>query len=484
MPEHETPTRQLLSPVAERPPVPPSRTGFSNRVIAILAICGTVMTLQQTMILPVLPALPGLLGVSAGSASWLVTATLVTGAVVTPLIGRLADMFGKKRMIMLTLVVVVVGSAMGGLFTALPALVIARILQGCGLALVPVAIATMRDVLPAERVPGGVSAMGASLAIGSAAGLPLAGVLVNYLDWRGIFWVTAGCGVLLTAAVARIVPETSLRSRARFDCAGALLLAGALTSLLLALSKGAQWGWPATTALVGTGGLLIALWVPLQLRSRSPLVDLRVAARPRVLLVNVSSALVGFALFSNVLVSIQLLQTPRAAGFGFGLGILEAGLWMIPPTLVGVAMAPVAARAITRYGAWTTLLIATVEMAIVFVARVYLSTELWQVLVGAAAVGIGLSLAQAAIPILIMRSVPPSETASANGLSSLLRSIGTSTASATMAAVATAWAVRTVDGVLPTFDAFVAMFWISGAATLAAACLVALAATTSDPEAK
>ncbi|MBM4504778.1 MFS transporter, partial [Rhodococcus hoagii] len=253
---------------------------------------------------------------------------------------------------------------------------------------------------------------------------PLAGVLVNYLDWRGIFWVTAGCGVLLTAAVARIVPETSLRSRARFDCAGALLLAGALTSLLLALSKGAQWGWPATTALVGTGGLLIALWVPLQLRSRSPLVDLRVAARPRVLLVNVSSALVGFALFSNVLVSIQLLQTPRAAGFGFGLGILEAGLWMIPPTLVGVAMAPVAARAITRYGAWTTLLIATVEMAIVFVARVYLSTELWQVLVGAAAVGIGLSLAQAAIPILIMRSVPPSETASANGLSSLLRSIG------------------------------------------------------------
>ncbi|NKS99385.1 hypothetical protein GS498_25425 [Rhodococcus hoagii] len=70
MPEHETPTRQLLSPVAERPPVPPSRTGFSNRVIAILAICGTVMTLQQTMILPVLPALPGLLGVSAGSASW------------------------------------------------------------------------------------------------------------------------------------------------------------------------------------------------------------------------------------------------------------------------------------------------------------------------------------------------------------------------------------------------------------------------------
>ncbi|NKV84594.1 MFS transporter [Rhodococcus hoagii] len=120
MPEHETPTRQLLSPVAERPPVPPSLTGFSNRVIAILAICGTVMTLQQTMILPVLPALPGLLGVSAGSASWLVTATLVTGAVVTPLIGRLADMFGKKRMIMLTLVVVVVGSAMGGLFTALP----------------------------------------------------------------------------------------------------------------------------------------------------------------------------------------------------------------------------------------------------------------------------------------------------------------------------------------------------------------------------
>ncbi len=132
----------------------------------------------------------------------------------TPLIGRLADMFGKKRMIMLTLVVVVVGSAMGGLFTALPALVIARILQGCGLALVPVAIATMRDVLPAERVPGGVSAMGASLAIGSAAGLPWR--VYSSTTWIGAgSLVTAGCGVLLTAAVARIVPEThSARGRA------------------------------------------------------------------------------------------------------------------------------------------------------------------------------------------------------------------------------------------------------------------------------
>ncbi|MBM4517393.1 MFS transporter [Rhodococcus hoagii] len=296
-----------------------------------------------------LPALPGLLGVSAGSASWLVTATLVTGAVVTPLIGRLADMFGKKRMIMLTLVVVVVGSAMGGLFTALPALVIARILQGCGLALVPVAIATMRDVLPAERVPGGVSAMGASLAIGSAAGLPLAGVLVNYLDWRGIFWVTAGCGVLLTAAVARIVPGDltplagalrlcgSAPFGGRVDIAAAGAVQGRAVGVAGDDGAGRHRGPPhravgaaPTTVAFATGrlegcrtaqgpaGQRVVRARRIRAGQQRPRVHPAAADAPR-----------G-----------RLRLRPR---------ILEAGLWMIPPTLVGVAMAPVAARAITRY---------------------------------------------------------------------------------------------------------------------------------------
>lgn len=137
-------------------------------LIAVLAACGLVMTLQQSLVLPVLPSLPALLGTSASNASWLVTATLVTGAVATPLLSRLADLFGKRRMITIILAVVIAASLLGALSDALGPLLIARDFQGCGLALVPIAIATMRDVLPPAQLPSGIAAMTASLAVGPA----------------------------------------------------------------------------------------------------------------------------------------------------------------------------------------------------------------------------------------------------------------------------------------------------------------------------
>ncbi|WP_233365642.1 MFS transporter [Rhodococcus globerulus] len=443
----------------------------SRTVVLVLALCGIVMTLQQTMILPLLPNLPSLLDTSASNASWLVTVTLVTGAVVTPLIGRLADMFGKKRMIMITLMIVVTGSVLGGATEAFPLLIIARAMQGCGLAMVPVATATMRDVLPRERVPGGIATMSASLAIGSAAGLPLAGIIVNSLDWHAVFWVTALSGSLLFIVIAKVVPESGVQARTTFDYIGAFVLAAALISLLLVLSKGSQWGWSEweTLSSAGMGIFLLVLWVPLQLRSPSPLVDVRLAARPPVLLVNTCSALIGFALFSNFLVTIQLLQMPVTTGFGIGMNILEAGLWMIPTTLAGVVMAPVASRAIGRFGARSVLLIASIQLSVSFVVRVFFSHTLWQILVGATLIGMGLVLTGAAIQTLIMRAVPISETASANGLNALLRSIGTSAASATLAAMSTIWVVQAGSEIYPAYNAFAAMFWISAAATVATA---------------
>ncbi|PTR21610.1 MFS transporter [Rhodococcus sp. OK519] len=459
---------------SEAPELGPG-AGAARSVVLVLVVCGAVMTLQQTMILPLLPALPSLLGTSSTTASWLVTATLVTGAVVTPLVGRLADSFGKKRLVMITLSVVVAGSLLGGVSASIPALIVARAMQGCGLALVPVAISIMRDVLPRDRVPGGAAAMGASLAVGSAAGLPIAGLVVLYLDWHGIFWVTAASGALLLMAVVRVIPDGPVSSRDSFDYLGAVVLAGALTSVLLVLTKGNQWGWgePRTRLLLVVGCALAIVWVPVELRSRSPVVDLRLASRPAVLSVNTCSLLIGFALFSNTLVTIQQLQIPRVTGSGFGMGMVEAGLWMIPPTLVGVVMAPVAASAIRRFGARLTLLVAAVQISGSFGLRVFFSEELWQVLAGAGLVAVGLSLAQAAIPTLTIQAVPVAQTASANGVNALLRSVGTSSASATMAAVAAVSFVHADGGTYPSFGAFAAMFWISAGATLIAAGVVA-----------
>lgn len=440
-------------------------------VVATLSLCGIVVSLQQTLLLPLLPSLPGYLDTSADSASWLVTATLLTGAIATPTVSRLADMYGKRRMMVLTLAVTVLGSLLGALSDALPLLIGARALQGVGMAVVPVGIAIMRDELPREKVPLGVALMSATLAIGAGVGLPLSGLIVEHLDWHAIFWVTGVVGSVLLVAALMLLPESPVRTRGKFDIRGAVLLTLALTAILLALSKGAQWGWgsPMTVGLAAAGAAVLALWIPLQLRTPTPLVDIRVAARPAVLLVNVASVMAGFAMFINMLITTQFLQVPEATGYGLGLDTLHTGLWMVPNAAAFGLMAPVSAWLIRRAGPQLTMIAGAAIMAVAYVVRVFLSDSLTQVVVGSVVVGIGTAMMFGAMPTLLMRAVPVTETASANGLNVLLRSLGTSTASAATAAMTTA-AVVTVGGqVLPSLQGLNTLLWLAAAAALCAA---------------
>jgi MFS family permease len=462
----------------EQPAWEPSRpaTGRAQTGLALttLALTGTVVSLQQTLVLPLLPEFPGLLDTTADNASWLVTATLLTGAVATPTISRLADMFGKKRMMMVALGVMVLGSVLGALSQALPLIITARALQGVGMALIPVGIAILRDELPRDKVPLGVALMSATLAIGAGAGLPLSGLIAEHMDWHSIFWVTAVAGSAMLGAVALVLTESPVRTRGSFDYRGALLLSAALTAVLLVLSKGGQWGWASTTtlSLAGVGVVLLLAWVPVELRVRNPLVDVRVAARPAVLLVNVASVMTGFAMFANLLVTTQLLQLPTSSGYGLGLDVQETGLWMAPSALVFGVMAPVSASITRRFCPLATLLVGSLIMAASYVARVFFSDDLWQVVTGSVLVGVGTSMTFAAMPTLIMRAVPVTETASANGLNTLLRTIGTSTSSATMAAVTTIGLLRAGGDVFPTFGALRAVFWLASAMSLVSALLV------------
>jgi len=247
----------------DRPSGRPLRSGL---VMATLALTATMAAIQQTMVLPLVPDLPRTLDTTADNASWLVTATLLTGAVATPTISRLADMFGKKRMMLVALVVSVLGSTLGILGESLPLLVAARALQGVGMALVPIGIAIMRDELPRDRVPLGVAMISASLAVGAGAGMPFSGLIAEYLNWRSMFWVTAVVGSVLLVAVALVLTESPVRTGGSFDYCGALLFSTALTALLLALSKGSQWGWTSIATLILAGLAFVALltlpWVP------------------------------------------------------------------------------------------------------------------------------------------------------------------------------------------------------------------------------
>ncbi len=468
---------------AEPKPVP---TGL---IITVLALCGTLVSLQQTLVLPLLPEFPGILGTTSENASWLVTITLLAGAVGTPIVSRLADMFGKRLMLVTCLVAVIVGSAVAAMGSSLALVVTGRGIAGIGTSLVPVGISIMRDHLPSERVGGGVALMSATLGIGGAIGIPLAGVISSNFNWHALFLVSGGFAVLMLVAVLLVVPESTVRTRGRFDYAGALLLSLALTCLLLAVSKAGAWGWVdrKTLSLLVVSALTLAFWVPMQLRSGQPLVDIRTSLRRTVLLTNIASILIGFGMFANFLSSTQQVQMPVASGYGFGLSVVETGLVLLPGGLLMVLLSPVAARLITSYGPRAIIILGAVTIAIGFVMRSFMHSSVLQVMIAAGVSSAGTALAFAAMPTLIMRSVPITETASANGLNTLLRSIGTSSASAVLAAIFSAMTMTVGGAPVPTFGAYQLVFWLGATTALLGAAVAAFiqrpalaAATATD----
>jgi len=347
---------------------------------------------------------------------------------------------------------------------------VARVLQGAALGVVPLGISIMRDVLPAERVGSGIALMSSSLGIGGAIGLPLTGLVAEHASWRWLFAGAAVLGAVQLLVVLRVVAESTLRSGGRFDLPGALGLGGALVGLLLAISRGSEWGWGSTRVigLLVVSAVLFAAWGRYELRAVSPLVDLRVSARPAVLWTNVASVLIGFAMFAGFLVTTQILQAPTSTGYGFGLSLLGAGLALLP---IGGAMAvfsPVSARLSRRFGPRTTMQLGTGVLVAGNIGLATLPGSVPLVMLACTVTAIGAALAYSAIPMIIMAAVPLTETAAANSLNTLMRMLGTSSCSAFFAAVATGLVIQIDGHSLPAGGAFTVVFAAAATAALLA----------------
>ncbi|MCP2245853.1 Major Facilitator Superfamily protein [Lentzea aerocolonigenes] len=408
-----------------------------NVVVAVLAMGGIVVSLMQTLVIPLLPRFPQLLGSSPGDTTWLITATLLASAVATPVVGRLGDMYGKRRMLVVSLVMLVTGSVIAALSHSLVPLIAGRVVQGLAVGVIPLGISIMRDELPAERLASATALMSASLGVGGALGLPAAAFLAEQSDWHLLFWTSAAAGVIVLAAVLTCVPESAVRSGGRFDLVGALGLSVALVCLLLGVSKASTWSGAATTGLFVGAAVALGLWGWWELRSAQPLVDLRTTARRQVLLTNVASAVFAFSMFAQSLVLPQILQLPASTGHGLGQSLLVTGLVLVPSGLVMMLMAPVSARITTARGPRATLMLGTVVVALGYGTGVILMSAVWQLVVVSAVMGAGIGLAYGAMPALIMSAVPTSETAAANSLNTLMRAIGTSVSSAVAGVVLT-----------------------------------------------
>ncbi|MER7408517.1 MFS transporter [Streptomyces sp. NPDC000070] len=404
----------------------------SNAVVAVLALAGIVVSLMQTLVIPIVPELPRYLDASASNAAWAVTATLLAAAVATPVVGRLGDMFGKRRMLLVSIVLLVSGSVVCALSDSLVPMVVGRTLQGLAAAVVPLGISVLRDVLPAERLAGSTALMSASLGVGGALGLPAAAFIADHYDWHTLFWTSAVLGVAALALVLLVVPESKVRTGGSFDLPGSLGLSAALVSLLLAVSKGGDWGWTSgtTLGLFGASAVILLVWGWYELRTAQPLVDLRTTARRQLLFTNLASVALGFSMFAMSLVLPQVLQLPEQTGYGLGKSMLAVGLILAPQGLVMMAMSAVSAGITKAKGPKVTLMTGAVVVAAGYGLSLVLMSDVWHIVLVACVIGGGVGFAYGAMPALIMGAVPASETAAANSLNTLMRSMGTSFASA------------------------------------------------------
>ena len=438
----------------------------------VLAVSGMAAAFQFTMTLPLLPEMPDLLGVTANDASWIVTVTLLASAVATPVLSRMADMYGKRRMIIVALLAMTAGSfiiAIGGTF---PTMIIGRTLQGFAQSVIPIGISLLRDLLPRERVGAAVALMSATLGIGSAMGLPLSGVFYETLGWQSVLWFGGITGAIFVVGILLVVDESPVRAPGKFDALGAVLLSVILTAVLLVVSKAGRWEIPVIVSLAGVAVVGLVAWVPLQLRTNNPMVDLRTTARRPVLLTNVSTLFSTAATFANMLLTVQQVQAPAETGYGFGLTVIGAGLVMLPAGLVMVILSPFAGGRLNRWGAQRVLVWGNVTIAGAFVFRVFVYDSVPVVIVGAAIASVGSALAFAALPTLLMAAVPLTETASANGINSLVRSIAMSGSSALIALLLTTSVAVTInDHDFLSTEALHLCFWIAATFGLVAAAI-------------
>lgn len=451
-------------------------------VLAVLAFAGIVASLTQTLVMPLLGQLPEILSTDPSNAAWVVTASLLASAVTTPVAGRLGDLYGKRLVLVGSVVPLVIGSVLCALSTSLWPMLAGRALQGMAVGLIPVGIAALRDLLPPAKLGSGIALISSSLGVGGALGMPLAAAVVEYSSWQYLFWGIAALGAIAGLLIFLVIPATPPRAeRGRFDALGALGLGAALICLLLAVSKGASWGWTSVTtiSLFVAAVVVLLLWGLWELRSRDPLVDLRVTARPRVLLTNAASIVIGMAMFAQALIFPQLLQLPEATGYGLGQSMVAMGLWMAPGGLTMMLTSPLSAKLSALAGPKITLILGSVIIALGYGSSVLMMGEAWGLMLGGIIISLGVGFAYGAMPALIMSSVPITETSAANSFNTLMRSIGTSVASAAIGAVLAQMSVSFAGGVsVPTENGFRTGILI-GCGVAVAAALVALTIPTA-----
>jgi EmrB/QacA subfamily drug resistance transporter len=407
--------------------MPRRATDSSPRIIlAVLSLGGISYALLQSLVVPALPEIQSSLHTSESAVGWVLTAYLLSASVATPIIGRLGDMYGKERLLMIVLVLLAFGTLISAIASSLWLMLLGRVIQGAGGGIFPLAFSIIRDEFPNEKVPGAIGLVSSLLGIGGGAGVVFAGIVTQSLSYHWLFWFPLALIVFTAFLTWRYIPESPLKTPAEINYRAAGLMTAGISAVLLAITETSTWGWgsPKTLGLLALGAILSAAWVREELRSREPLVDMRMMAVRGVWTTNVVAFLIGVGMYSSFVLLPELVQEPTSTGYGFGASVTVAGLFLLPSTIAIVVVGQMAGRLERRIGSRGSLIGGTLFALACYVLLVADRTQELDIYVAAGLLGIGIGLSFSAMANLIVQNVGPEQTGVATGMNAVTRTLG------------------------------------------------------------
>jgi len=419
--------------------VSPALRGRRGLTFAVLAVSVSSFALLQSLIIPVLATIEAELDTDQATVTWVLTAYLLSASIATPLLGRVGDVVGKTRMLVITLSALAVGSLMAALAPSIGWLIVARVVQGAGGGVLPLSFGIVRDEF-GDKMTGALSVLASLTAVGFGFGIVIAGPIVDVFGYTGLFWLPMIVTSLAALATLLLIPESPIRTPARLPLLPAVLLAVWLIALLLALSEGNAWGWtsPRILGLFAAAAVGIATWVTVETRVPVPMIDMQMMRRRGVWTTNAVSFCVGFGMFAAFGFLPQFLQTPDEAGYGFGASIAESGWLLLPSAMASFLIGFWTARLIRAFGARLVIFTGALMMAAAFISIAIWHDSTWQLYVATTVQGFGSGLVFSSLAGVVINSVPAHQTGVASGMNANIRTIGGSMGAAVMAGVVTA----------------------------------------------
>jgi EmrB/QacA subfamily drug resistance transporter len=393
----------------------------------------------QSLVIPVLTTVQSQFHTTANAATWVLTGYLVSASVFTPIMGRVGDMVGKEKVFVVTLTALAAGSMLAAIAGSIGVLIAARVVQGIGGGVLPLAFGIIRDEFPPERVTGAIGSIATLTAVGGGAGTVLAGPIVDHLGFDWLFWLPMILCIAAGIAAALFVPESPIRTPGRISVAPVVLLSGWLVALLVALSQAPVWGWGSgeVIGLLVTAVLIAALWGVTETRVTVPLIDLRMMRLSAVWTTNLVALLVGIGMYATFAFLPELLQMPPSEGYGFGASITQSGLILLPASITMFVVGQYSGRLTTRYGGRMLIITGSLIGAASMTMIAFAHDSRWEIYLASAVMGVGLGLAFTAMSALIVLAVPSDQTGVASGMNANIRTIGGSIGAAMMASIVT-----------------------------------------------